>query len=95
MKRCIAVQGDMNRGSQSDDRFCRKLLAGLRHVKDTVRQRYQRDMEDYDRVLGLALQEAEAIAWQTRFPHLFFPTLAEEKAQAVSKWARRQRQVQN
>jgi hypothetical protein len=44
-------------------------------------------------LLKSALNEAEAIAWQTPFPHLLFPVLAEEKASAVSRWAARQRSV--
>jgi hypothetical protein len=44
-------------------------------------------------VLKLALNEAEALAWQTDFPHLFFPALAMEKAQATVAWHQRQRAV--
>src|SRR6266536_1443802 len=42
------------------------------------------------RVLQLALNEAEALAWQTGFPQLFFPLLAVEKASAVAAWHLRQ-----
>jgi hypothetical protein len=41
----------------------------------------------------LALNEAEALAWQTPYPHLFFPMLAEEKAASVKQWSARQRLV--
>jgi len=44
-------------------------------------------------LLKSALNEAEALAWQTPYPHLLFPVLAEEKASAVSRWAARQRSV--
>ena len=44
-------------------------------------------------LLHSALNEAEAIAWQTPYPHLLFPILAEEKASAVTRWAARQRSV--
>ena len=37
-------------------------------------------------MLRLALNEAEAIAWQTEYPHLIFPTLAQEKAEEVAAW---------
>jgi len=33
-----------------------------------------------------ALNEAEAAAWQTMFPHLVFPALATEKVQAAIAW---------
>ena len=45
------------------------------------------------RLLRLALNEAEALAWQTDFPHLVFPALAMEKAQATIRWHQRQRAV--
>ena len=41
----------------------------------------------------LALTEAEALAWQTPYPHLFFPLLAEEKAALANQWSARQRLV--
>ena len=37
-------------------------------------------------VLQLALNEAEALALQTGFPELVFPTLAQEKAWKVAAW---------
>jgi hypothetical protein len=46
------------------------------------------------RLLWLALNEAEAAAWQTRYPQLVFPTLATEKVEAVIAWEARQRVVQ-
>jgi hypothetical protein len=46
-----------------------------------------------DRLLRLALNEAEALAWQTLYPHLVFPTLATEKIQRVAAWNHRQRRV--
>ena len=46
---------------------------------------------EHARILRLALNEAEALAWQTGFPHLFFPALAAEKARSALSWHRRQR----
>jgi hypothetical protein len=43
----------------------------------------------------LALNEAEALAWETEYPYLVFPTLAAEKAQAVAKWQVRQHLIRN
>lgn len=45
---------------------------------------------DQERLLQLALNEAEALAWQTGFPQLFFPVLAAEKAEATLAWHKRQ-----
>ena len=41
----------------------------------------------------LALNEAEALAWQTDFPHLVFPVLAREKVSDIAKWYARQRSI--
>ena len=48
---------------------------------------------DQPRVLRLALNEAEAVAWQTGFPALLFPALALEKARVVAKWHERQKNI--
>ena len=45
-------------------------------------------------LLRLALNEAEALAWQTDFPHLFFPQLAAEKVRTVAAWQRKQQAIQ-
>ena len=41
----------------------------------------------------LALNEAEALARQTNYPHLLFPALATEKIQTVEAWNERQQTV--
>jgi hypothetical protein len=45
------------------------------------------------RLMGLALNEAEALAWQSGFPHLVFPVLAWEKVEAVTRWRQRQEAI--
>jgi hypothetical protein len=70
---------------------CRKLLAQLEDVKEQVVEEFRGRIEDHQHVLELAVNEAEALAWQTGFPQLFFPTLAVEKASAVTGWHQRQR----
>ncbi|SRR6266536_958518 len=45
------------------------------------------------RLLQLALNEAEALAWQTGYPQLVFPVLALEKAVGVATWHFRQQSV--
>jgi hypothetical protein len=44
-------------------------------------------------MLQLALNEAEGLARQTDFPLLVFPTLAREKAEAISAWKVRQQRM--
>ena len=50
-------------------------------------------IETDQRLLVLALNEAEALAWNTEYPHLFFPVLGEEKARASVAWNQRQRLI--
>ena len=45
------------------------------------------------RLLQLALNEAEALAWQTGYPQLLFPVLAFEKAVGVATWHFRQQSL--
>ena len=46
-------------------------------------------------MLTLALNEAEALADETEFPLLVFPTLAREKAEAVAAWSARNAALQH
>ncbi len=65
----------------------------VNRVKTSVLNDYQELAGEHGRLLRLALNEAEAIAWATGFPQLFFPTLALEKAQSAVSWHQRQRAV--
>ncbi len=46
--------------------------------------------DQHGRILHLALNEAEALAWQTGFPELVFPVLAREKVSNLAAWRNRQ-----
>jgi hypothetical protein len=72
---------------------CRKLVGSMKKVRSAILREFGVALDGNQKVLRLALNEAEAVAWQTPFPHLFFPELAQEKAAAVSLWAARQRLV--
>ena len=69
---------------------CQKLVAQLQTAKDAILAEFQETRAAQSHLLELALNEAEALAWETGYPHLFFPTLAHEKALAVSAWNSRQ-----
>ena len=68
----------------------RKTLAAVANVRANIEREFSALLEEQPHVLRLALNEAEAIAWQTGFAQLVFPTLAMEKAQTVADWHRRQ-----
>jgi hypothetical protein len=73
---------------------CRRCLARLEQVKASVLSEFRGQLESHERLLELAVGEAEALAWQTGFPQLVFPALAWEKARAVTTWHARQRSLQ-
>jgi len=72
---------------------CRKLLAQIENVRAQVAAEFRDRLDDQQHVLDLALNEAEALAWQNGFPQLLFPTLAVEKAHAVTGWHLRQQSL--
>ena len=69
---------------------CQRLLARLENAKNAVLNEFRQSFGIQERLLRLALNEAEALAWETEFPLLVFPTLAQEKAQAVVAWNQHQ-----
>src|SRR6476659_2069988 len=71
----------------------RELAVQLASVKNGLIREFGMALGGHGDVLRSALNEAEAIAWQTPYPHLVFPVLAQEKASAVNSWAARQRNV--
>jgi hypothetical protein len=72
---------------------CRKLLDRIERVKQAVLDEFHETMEAHNQMVRLAVNEAEALAWETDYPHLVFPTLAREKAEEVTSWEDRQRQI--
>ena len=74
-------------------RSCRKILAQIQKTKEALFSESRATVAAHERMLRLALNEAEALAWQTAYPHLVFPTLAMEKVQEVADWNKHQRSV--
>jgi hypothetical protein len=62
---------------------CQKLVAQIKDAKDRILAEFHELFGTYDQSIRLALNEAEALAWQTPYPQLFFPDFAAEKVQAV------------
>src|SRR5947208_5191333 len=74
---------------------CQKMLLQIQKAKSAILANYREKLQNQEQVLRLALNEAEALAWQTDFPLLVFPTLALEKAEAVANWHQRQASLRN
>ncbi len=72
-------------------------LHGVGEALATLRRKIEREfaglIEAQSRLFHLALNEAEALAWQTGFPQLVFPALAQEKARQVAAWHDRQQSI--
>jgi len=70
-----------------------KLLEQIIGVKAVIFAESYPALKSHEHLLRLALNEAEALAGQTIYPHLVFPALATEKVQAVIAWAARQQSM--
>jgi hypothetical protein len=71
----------------------RRMLGRVAEVKSAMLREYGDGLRQHDRLFRGALSEAEALAWQTPYPGLFFPVLAQEKAQAMRDWLARQQDI--
>lgn len=69
---------------------CQKVLARLQTARQSLFDEFRPRIQAPERMLHLVLNEAEALARETGFPALIFPTLAREKAEALAAWNRRQ-----
>lgn len=69
---------------------CRQALTLVTISRERILTESRQILHVPERLLRLALNEAEALAWETGYPHLVFPTLAIEKAQALARWNLRQ-----
>ena len=72
---------------------CQKILAQINAAREAIFAESYQALKSQERLLRLALNEAEALAWQTLYPQLVFPVLATEKVQAVIAWEARQQTV--
>jgi hypothetical protein len=77
--------------------FCvscgRKLLAQIQQTKKELASQFRKSFSGNERMLGLVLNEAEALAFSTDYPQLLFPSLALEKIQSAAAWQRHQLQI--
>ncbi|MGA2683623.1 MAG: hypothetical protein ABSF51_01090 [Verrucomicrobiota bacterium] len=72
---------------------CQKLAAQIEQAKGNLLAELQGTLDVPERLFRLVLDEAEALAWQTGYPHLLFPALAAEKLQAAAGWNARQQVI--
>jgi hypothetical protein len=72
---------------------CGKLIAQIERVKNNIFTEFHEAFETQEQLLSRTIREAEALAWQTEYPQLVFPTLAMEKVQSVAGWNARQEAI--
>ncbi|MFZ0826591.1 MAG: hypothetical protein WAO02_04130 [Verrucomicrobiia bacterium] len=72
---------------------CQKLAAGIAQTKNNLLAEFRETLRLPEQLFRQAMSEAEAVAWQTDYPQLVFPTLAMEKVQAVATWHSRQQSL--
>ncbi len=72
---------------------CKKLVTRLERAKTRILNEFRATRKSQQDLFKQAVSEAEALAWQTGYPHLLFPTLAMEKIQAVTAWQTRQQSL--
>ncbi len=68
----------------------RQVLEAIPQIRSLIEREFARLHAQQPHIFRLTLNEAEALAWQTGFPQLVFPTLAAEKIRAVADWNKRQ-----
>lgn len=70
---------------------CKAVLAQINNAKEAILAEARNTLEAPEQLLRLALREAEALAYQTRFPQLVFADLAAENLQRAAAWDEHQR----
>jgi hypothetical protein len=91
---------NQNESSTSEQTFtdhclqsCKILLTEIEQAKNKIVNELHETLDTHGNLFRLALNEAEALARQTAYPHLVYPTLAMERIQAVAAWQARQRSI--
>jgi hypothetical protein len=71
----------------------RTLTARINAHKTGLLEKFHHESEAFRRLIQLAVNEAEGLAWSTPYAHLLFPSLVEEKILSVRRWAEHQHRL--
>jgi hypothetical protein len=63
----------------------RILIAGIEQAKWKLVAEFRNEFGLPERLFRSAVNQAEALAWETEYPQLVFPALAVEKLEAVRR----------
>ncbi|HWB61188.1 MAG TPA: hypothetical protein VG733_17025 [Chthoniobacteraceae bacterium] len=58
--------------------YSSKVVVAVENLKARLQTRYERCLPEKTGQIGEVLHAAEVAAWDTQFPHLFLPELADE-----------------
>ena len=64
--------------------FCRELIAAIGKLKQRLLEQYEQTLPGRGQLIRKAIAEAEELAWQTPFPHLFLPDFAEVRLAEIA-----------
>jgi tRNA nucleotidyltransferase/poly(A) polymerase len=70
--------------------LCAKFVQQIGQAKKNLVAEFRDAFATQEQLLQLAIVEADALAWQTDYPHLLFPALATEKIERAAHWQARQ-----
>lgn len=68
---------------EAPSQFCREIVAALSQLKTRLFHQYEQVLPGRGQLIREAVAEAEALAWQTPFPHLFLPDFAEARVAEI------------
>ncbi len=63
--------------------FCSQVVSAVTDLKIRLQSRYSLQFPEYAADIHCVLEQAEARAWKTPFPHLFLPDLAEARLASI------------
>ncbi|MGH7951291.1 MAG: hypothetical protein ACREFE_05155 [Limisphaerales bacterium] len=73
--------------------FSQKLAAQIERAKNNIVAEFRETFKAHEQLLKHVINQADAMAWQTDYPHLFFPLLATEKIQSAVQWQTHQQLI--
>jgi hypothetical protein len=88
--RNYGTQGAVGNDGKRIGQLNNSIRVAIQHAKEALLFEHVNGAGEHGRLLRLALNEAEGLAWQTEFPQLVFSELAREKARAAVAWHERQ-----
>jgi len=75
----LSHSSDCEHSTTLPRQFCPQLIARLGRVKTQLQEKFEQAYPGSAHLVHQAVAEADALAWETSFPHLFLPDFAEAR----------------